>query len=191
MKNITWEINEAFIFPESYGNPIKASEVKVIPRWEQQADDLSLSVSGIYHLSAILEFDESKKRAKQLSNDSTLIDDVEWRGKQGYFEYAISFDVSLPKEVVNSSVQLNVKDINVELQDDGICQINYQVNCSYEEAQKESPEVLVQPIESTASIDLLETPIELNTEESILSEFLWDLDEDYTTVEIPLNNIRK
>ncbi|MBO2537476.1 hypothetical protein [Rummeliibacillus suwonensis] len=191
MSNITWEINESFIFPEAYGRPVKTEEIKVVPRWEQQIDDLSLQVSGIYHVSAYLEFDKEKERAKQLSNDCTLIDDVEWRDDKGYFEYAIAFDVSLPKEVVQSSIQLDARDVKVELQDDGICHVNYQVDCHYDEVKKEQPEILVQSTESTASADLLETPIELNSEESILSEFLWDLEEHYTTVEIPLNDIGK
>lgn len=199
MKNITREINESFIFPETYGRPIKASEVKVVPHWEKQVDDLSLTISGIYHVSAILEFDKDKERVKQLSNDCTLIDDVEWREKKAYFEYANPFEISLPKEIPQSSIALNARDIKVEMQDDGICQIKYQVDCSYDELQDELSETVavaqaeVQPIESTAtaSIDLLETPIESNSEDSILSEFLWDLEEHYNTVEIQLNGIRK
>lgn len=193
MKNITREINESFIFPEAYGRPIKASEVKVVPHWEKQVDDLSLTISGIYHLSAILEFDTEKERVKQLSNDCTLIDDVEWREKEAYFEYANPFEISLPKEIPQSSIALNARDIKVEMQDDGICQIKYQVDCSYDELQDELLETVaaVQPIESTASVDLLETPIESNSEDSILSEFLWDLEEQYNTVEIQLNGIRK
>ena len=49
-------------FRKHYGRPIKASEVKVVPHWEKQVDDLSLTISGIYHLSAILEFDKEKER---------------------------------------------------------------------------------------------------------------------------------
>ena len=67
------------------------------------------------------------------------------------------------------------------MQDDGICQIKYQVDCSYDELQDELANTVasVQPIESTALVDLVETSIESNSEDSILSEFLWDLEEHY------------
>ncbi|MGM9966269.1 MAG: hypothetical protein ACI383_02190 [Rummeliibacillus sp.] len=192
MKNITREINESFIFPESYGCPVKVREIKVVPHWEQQVDDLSLTISGIYHLSAFLEFDKEKERVKQLSNECTLIDDVEWKEKEAYFEYANPFEISLPKEIPQSSVKLNARDIKVEMQDDGICQVKYQVECSYEELQNESSEAVVQPVESTDLVDLSDTSTEAyDDEESIISELLWDLEEHYTTVEIQLNGIRK
>lgn len=190
MQKITWEINESFIFPETYGCPVKASEIHVKPRWEQQVDDLSVSLSGIYHLSAFLEFDTSKERAKQLSNESTLIDEVEWKDKLGYFEYAIPLDVSLPKDnVVHSSVKLDARDIKVELKEDGVCHINCHVDCLYDEEKDDSP-IVEQPHESNTVIMHSETAENAENEESILSEFLWDLEEHYTRVEIPLNKIR-
>ncbi|WP_102691179.1 hypothetical protein [Rummeliibacillus pycnus] len=197
MQKITWEINELFIFPETYGCPVKANEIHVKPRWEQQVDDLSVSLSGIYHLSAFLEFDVDKEREKQLSNECTLIDEVEWQDKQAYFEYAIPLDVNLPKErVVHSTIQLNTRDIDVQLRDDGICHIKCQVDCLYDEVQDESSEV-VQSYESNTVIHHSETvsdPVSdseiTEVEESILSEFLWDLEEHYTRVEIPLNKVR-
>ncbi|MFJ8262323.1 hypothetical protein ACIQ4I_10245 [Rummeliibacillus sp. NPDC094406] len=194
MQKITWEINEAFIFPETYGCPVKANDIHVKPRWEQQVDDLSVSLSGIYHLSAFLEFDAGKEREKQLSNECTLIDEVEWQEKQGYFEYAIPLDVSLPKEgIVHSSIQLNTRDVDVQLREDGVCNIKCHVDCLYDEMPEESPEV-AHPFESNSVILHSETATDMvanaDSEESILSEFLWDLEEHYTRVQIPLNKIR-
>ncbi len=190
MQKITWEINESFIFPETYGCPVKASKVHVTPRWEQKVDEYSVSLTGIYHLSAFLEFDKGKEMAKQLSNDCTLIDEVEWQDKQGYFEYAIPLDVSLPKiGVVHSSIDLNARDVNVELQENGICKISSNIDCLYEE-EKEEPEV-VQPSEGNELKEQGESVENTDSEESILSEFLWDLEEHYTTVELQLNKIRK
>lgn len=190
VQKITWEINESFIFPETYGCPVKASEVHVTPRWEQQVDDLSVSLLGIYHLSAFLEFDAGKERAKQLSNECTLIDEVEWQDKLGYFEYAIPLDVSLPKDnVVHSSVQLNARDINVKLDDDGVCHIKCHVDCLYDEEQDKTQKV-EQPHESNVLLMHSEAAEDAEKGESILNDFLWDLDEQYTRVEIPLNKIR-
>lgn len=194
MQKITWEINESFIFPETFGSPVKAGEIHVTPRWEQKVDELSVSLSGIYHLLAFLEFDDGKERAKQLSNECIFIDEVEWQEKKAYFEYAIPLDVSLPKEgIIHSSIQLKTRDVQAKLQEDGVCHIKYHVDCLYEEPQEESSKV-EQTIES--STDSKESSssgsaVTTDVEESILSEFLWDLKEHYTTVEVHLNKVRK
>lgn len=214
MKKITWEINESFVFPEIYGKPTSLNKVKITPRWEQQEDELSVSLTGIYHIAANVEFDDTQEVLQQLENESTLVDEVDVEGSEGYFEYAIPLNVSLPNDKIDqSTVVLNTKNLQTKVSDNGICVISCQVDCEYknveekevvetprveaqsevvqnEEVQVAETEKVVQLTTNESPMDLLEKPIVVDQDESILSQILWDLEEHYSVEEIPLNNVR-
>ncbi|WP_150284721.1 hypothetical protein [Rummeliibacillus sp. TYF-LIM-RU47] len=214
MKKITWEINESFVFPEIYGKPTSLNKVKITPRWEQQEDELSVSLTGIYHIAANVEFDDTQEVLQQLENESTLVDEVDVEGNEGYFEYAIPLNVSLPNDKIDqSTVVLNAKNLQTKVSDNGICVISCQVDCEYsnveekevveaprveaqselvqnEEVQVAETEKVVQLTTNESPMDLLEKPIVVDQDESILSQILWDLEEHYSVEEIPLNNVR-
>ena len=66
---------------------------------EERTND-AVRLIGIYHISTNVMFEEGK-RPENLVESVILIDDVEMKGNEGYFEYAVPLNIDLPGEAEN------------------------------------------------------------------------------------------
>ncbi|MBK3493455.1 hypothetical protein JFL43_00935 [Viridibacillus sp. YIM B01967] len=184
MQHISWEIAEGFNFPESFGKPQEASNVKITPRWTQEESGESVFLTGIYHISANVAFAKGEEPHHGTSTWTT-IEDLDMQGESGYFEYAVPLHVNLPKERVNSDVpvQLKVDKIATTFQGDGSCHFNWQATCHYDEPQVAVAEVIIENSPSPVVQEVIEEPQS--------DVFLWDLEDTYTIKSYALKEIRK
>src|SRR6185437_15722465 len=80
-----------------------------------------------------------------------LIDDVELDGHNGYFEYAVPFNIDLPPEA-NDPLNIVTANAQCEMEGQGAIALIWEVQCSYRE-------IIVVPKDSTNQ-DIAEATVE-------------------------------
>lgn len=147
MKDISWEMDEHFFFPNELGAVAEVQSLKISPQWVPVELDNSKRVNGIYHFAVEVAFNDTEEATLQ---KGTYIEELDFSNNVGYFEYALPFGIDLP----DTAKQLdNVKVIIEGPQSavfDGGCQVKWNVRCQYEEhavEKIENQEIVVKNIE--------------------------------------------
>lgn len=132
MAKIDWEMMTQFIFSKEYGIVEEVVSVQVIPRWQQEITEDSIRLTGIYHIKATVRFNPAVKPS---FSEGTLIEYIDLKGDEGYFEYSMPLEVDLPKEKVasNCKLDLSVDDISYFVYDGSSCTFKWEVQCTFEE----------------------------------------------------------
>lgn len=144
MEEFVWTVKESFTFP-LFG-VVKGSEMlRVTPQWEEIHSDSSVRLVGVYHIAAKMTFDFGV--VDGLVDNSVAIHDLDLEGSNGYFEYAVPFDVDLPDQVENP--QMAVRNIRTAFEN-GNCAISWDVVCNYvkQEVKIENPK----PVKKVAKV---------------------------------------
>ncbi len=133
MQNINWEMMTQFVFPEQCGCVEEIVSVDIKPIWQQIETDESVRLVGIYHIAAVARFnpDETPEYC-----EGTLIDQLEFDGSDGYFEYALPLEVDLPREKVaeKHQPQVCVNDVSFFVYDGSSCTFKWEVDCKFKES---------------------------------------------------------
>lgn len=188
MKKVQWEMNEKFIFPEAAGLPTGAEKVKVTPRFLEEATEDAVRLKGIYHIAANVSFDEGEYSLEDYSK-AILIDDVDLNEQMGYFEYAVPLNIDLPSEAGNP-LEVHVSNARCVVNGQGVCEINWDVECSYKEVVVEEKVVeKVVEIEevSKTAVAILETSV-VHDEDEVLS-FLSELEDGVSSTVFRSNDV--
>lgn len=131
MKQVSWRMEEAFVFPAEIGQPTAAKEIQVTPRFTAETVEGRPKLTGIYHLAVHVNLND-----KTVENDdigeSILIEDLDLNGKTGYFEYAVPFNIDFPPEAENP-VDIQTLNPSYDVKDHHLS-IVWDVECTYEEA---------------------------------------------------------
>lgn len=132
MKKVKWEMNEQFAFPDFAGIPTGAETLSVTPMFSEERNEDAVRLTGIYHIAANVSFNEGES-GTQIPEGATLIDDVDLNEQMGYFEYAVPLNIDLPSEV-DGPLDVVVKNTQSEVDDKGIFEVVWNVECTYKEA---------------------------------------------------------
>lgn len=133
MQNINWEMMTQFVFPEQCGIVEEILTVDIKPIWQQVETDDSVRLVGIYHIAAVARFNPN---GLPEYCEGTLIDQLEFDGHDGYFEYALPLEVDLPREKVaeKNQPQVYVNDVSFFVYDGSSCTFKWGVDCKFEES---------------------------------------------------------
>lgn len=141
-----WEINENFIFPSFLGNVIGTPSIQVKPSWQQQVENESVLLNGVYVIKGHVQFDFNPIEDEQ-QPQGILIEHIDVEQDQAYFEYAIPFSIDFPKEEVET---VTIEALSPKLVADkgSACNCSWQVQCHLE---KKAPVV--------AETEVVEAPV--------------------------------
>ncbi|HWK24302.1 MAG TPA: hypothetical protein VNS08_14835 [Ureibacillus sp.] len=133
MQKINWDMMTQFVFPEQLGVVEEVLSVDVKPVWQQIETEDSVRLVGIYHIAAIARFNPDEIPEY---GDGTYIEELEFEGNNGYFEYALPLEVDLPREKVayDCSPQVCVNDVSTLIYDGSNCTFKWDVDCQFDEA---------------------------------------------------------
>ena len=120
-----WEVEEVFTFPLELGCVKEEKKINIQVNWEAKKLMQVVHIRGIYHITAKVQF--GLERQVQ-SNTGTLIEHIDLEGDEGYFEYAIPFNLELPNGELKD---LRVENIKTTCQES--LHIAWQVICVYDE----------------------------------------------------------
>ena len=186
MQNINWEMMTQFVFPEQCGCVEEILSVDIKPIWQQVETDESVRLVGIYHIAALARFnpDETPQYC-----EGTLIDQLEFDGFDGYFEYALPLEVDLPREkvAVENQPQVCVNDVSFFVYDGSSCTFKWEVDCQFKESVEGAlfkHEPIVQPmpvlekpnLESVQNIEELQLNNEAPEETKVTEELRFGSD---------------
>lgn len=183
MEEIVWSVEERFTFP-AIGVAKEAEMIRVTPQWQVENDASSDRLVGVYHIAASLAFDPAI--ADGLEDDSVEINEVDFDGSKGYFEYAVPFTVDFPKHV--DTLSLAVRDVQTAFEGNSFA-ITWDVACNYKELKPVTAK-LQHEIEFADELEEVVFIEPAQTERSVTSApLIWDLTENYTVIEIKLDQI--
>lgn len=139
MKDITWEMDEHFFFPNDLGAVTEVQSLKISPQWVSAETNNSKRLDGIYHFAVKVAFNDAEAATLQ---KGAYIEELDLEQNVGYFEYALPFAIDLP----DTAGQLDGVKVSVEGQKsavlDGGCQVKWHVRCQFEEHAAEQ-EIIV------------------------------------------------
>ena len=132
MKKLKWNMEEVFYFPENVGVPKDARVVKVKAGFTEKRSEDAVRLSGIYHITAKLDFTEGQRR-EEFPSEAVFVDDVELEGQTGYFEYAVPLYIDLPPET-GHPLNIEATDVQSTFDGEGAFTVAWNVNCTHGEA---------------------------------------------------------
>ena len=94
------EVKFDFLFPFVEQEIKGITDVKITPQWEY-VEGFN-KVIGVYHIAALVQFNEGPKGVHHISDSEIAIEHVDLQEDIGYFEYALPLEFSLahvPDEV--------------------------------------------------------------------------------------------
>ena len=187
MKEVEWDIQEVFSFPESLGQVVEVIEVAVSPKWQKEELTDSVRLSGIYHVKATVRLEQGETSAEGI-----LIEELDIGDRGAYFEYAMPLQIDLPKESYQK-IDVHVKDTKPDILQSGSLSLGWKVACLL------TPEENRIPTQTAVKADAVveDTEFEWKPSEKSLSEeepyeldFLVNLPEHYTEAVFQSNKIR-
>ena len=132
MKKLKWNMEEVFYFPENVGVPKDARVVKVKAGFTEKRTEDAVRLSGIYHITAKLDFAEGERR-EEFPSEAVFVDDVELEEGTGYFEYAVPLYIDLPPET-GHPLSIEATDVQSTFDGQGAFTVAWNVNCMHGEA---------------------------------------------------------
>ncbi|MFC7684524.1 hypothetical protein [Ureibacillus sp. GCM10028918] len=176
MQKINWDMMTQFVFPEQLGVIEEVVSVDIKPIWQQIETEDSVRLVGIYHIAAVARFNPDELPEY---NDGTFIEELEFEGNNGYFEYALPLEIDLPREKIafESSPQVSINDISHFVYDGSNCTFKWDVDCQFDE----SVEGALFQYEQQTPIELEQPPL---PEKPVLQEIAPVVSEE--TPEIPV-----
>lgn len=134
-------MKEHFVFPAEIGQPTGAENIQVTPRFTAETVEGRPKLTGIYHIATTVNVTGKKIEAYEVG-EATVIDDLDLTENNGYFEYALPFNIDFPPEAENP-VDLKTLNPSYEINNNQLA-IVWEVACTYEEAGIEQQNEKVQ-----------------------------------------------
>ena len=189
MTTKTWDVKEQFRFPQSFGVPKEIKNVEVTPQCEVTEKENIIQIVGIYHITCHVKFEEGEEE-HHATSEFTEIEDLDVQGEVGYFEYAVPMSIEFGKDKLKegSKPTVHVNHINSKPTEQASIEVGWTVHCEYEEAP--IPEPIKKPIAEVETPNPAE-PMEVKNPkgEEFELQFILDLDDGYTKLTFPSNNI--
>ena len=113
METVTWPVQQQFYFPEEVGVAQRVTQYSIVPMWEKVPREKSVRLTGIYRITATIQFDKGV-----CACEGILIDDLDENDGAHYFEYGTPLEVDLPLRPYES-IQLQVIDDSANIQSNG------------------------------------------------------------------------
>ena len=117
-------MQQQFYFPEEVGVAQRVTEYSIVPMWEKVPREKSVRLTGIYRITATIQFDKGV-----CACEGILIDDLDENDGAHYFEYGTPLEVDLPIRPYES-IQLQVIDDSANIQSNGTLIISCTVQCN-------------------------------------------------------------
>lgn len=189
MEMRTWDEREQFLFPASFGVPKEIKSVEVTPKYEHKETFDTVQVSGIYHITCHVEFEEGE-HPHHATSEFTHIEDLDVQGEVGYFEYAVPMSVEIAKEKIQkgSAPTLDVSKVQSKTTDNAAIEIAWSVTCKYEAPKMVEPEPEPVDVEVEEKVEVVEVPQESSVIESEL-QFILNLDDGMSKLTFPSNYV--
>ncbi|KGR74423.1 hypothetical protein [Ureibacillus sinduriensis] len=132
MQKINWDMMTQFVFPEQLGLVEEVVSVDIKPIWQQIETEDSVRLVGIYHIAAVARFNPDELPEY---SDGTLIEELEFEGNNGYFEYALPLEIDLPRDKVayDCTPDISVNDVAHFVYDGSNCTFKWDVDCQFSE----------------------------------------------------------
>lgn len=133
VQKINWDMMTQFVFPEQLGLVEEIVSVDIKPIWQQIETEDSVRLVGIYHIAAVARFNPDELPEY---SDGTLIEELEFEGNNGYFEYALPLEIDLPRDKVayDCTPDISVNDVAHFVYDGSNCTFKWDVDCQFNEA---------------------------------------------------------
>ena len=132
-------MQQQFYFPEEVGVAQRVTQYSIVPMWEKVPREKSVRLTGIYRITATIQFDKGI-----CACEGILIDDLDENDGTHYFEYGTPLEVDLPLRPYES-IQLQVIDDSANIQSNGTLIISCTVQCDLVVNEPEEPK-LEQPV---------------------------------------------
>lgn len=183
----SWDVKEQFLFPASFGVPKEIKSVEVTPQFEQQESDESIQITGIYHITCHVEFEEGEF-AHHATSEFTQIEDLDVQGEIGYFEYAVPMSVDIMKDNIQpgDTPTLKVQHIHSKTTEQASIEIGWSVQCEYESP---APALVLAEVEPEVAVEVAVEVLESSRIEQSELQFIFDLDDGESKLTFPSNNI--
>ena len=139
METVTWPVQQQFYFPEEVGVAQRVTEYSIVPMWEKVPREKSVRLTGIYRITATIQFDKGV-----CACEGILIDDLDENDGAHYFEYGTPLEVDLPLRPYES-IQLQVIDDSANIQSNGTLIISCTVQCNLVVNEPDEPK-MEQPV---------------------------------------------
>ncbi|SDM79454.1 hypothetical protein SAMN05518871_102253 [Psychrobacillus sp. OK028] len=188
MTTRTWDVKEQFRFPQSFGVPMEIKNVAVTPQCEIAEKEDIVQVVGIYHITCHVKFEEGEHE-HHATSEFTEIEDLDLQGEVGYFEYAVPMSIEIGKDKIKEGSKpiVHVNHIHSKPTQQMAIEIGWTVHCDYDEAIEPAPIESFVELESPNPAEPMEVK-NPNGEEFEL-QFILDLDDGYSKVSYPSNNV--
>ena len=133
VQKFNWDMMTQFVFPEQYGVVEEVVSVDIKPIWQQIETEDSVRLVGIYHIAAVARFNPNELPE---TCDGTLIEELDFEGNNGYFEYGLPLEVDLPRDKVayDCSPQVSINDVSYFVYDGSNCTFKWDVDCQFDES---------------------------------------------------------
>ncbi len=164
MKQVNWYMKESFVFPAEIGQPTKAEEIQVTPRFTAETVEGRPKLTGIYHLAVTVNLTGEKVESYDVG-ESVVIDDLDLNENNGYFEYALPFNIDFPPEAENP-VDIETLNPSFEVQGHHLS-VLWEVSCTYAEAGIAQENKKAQKVKEEAQEEVVvakEEPVESKQE---------------------------
>lgn len=102
-------VNFDFLFPFVEHEIEGITDVKITPQWEY-VEGLN-RVIGVYHIAALVQFNERPKGVHHFSNTEVAIEHVDIQEDIGYFEYALPLEYQIAH--VPDEVNITVENLEI------------------------------------------------------------------------------
>ena len=132
-------MQQQFYFPEEVGVAQRVTQYSIVPMWEKVPREKSVRLTGIYRITATIQFDKGI-----CACEGILIDDLDENDGTHYFEYGTPLEVDLPLRPYES-IQLQVIDDSANIQSNGTLIIACTVQCNLVVNEPEEPK-MEQPV---------------------------------------------
>lgn len=149
MKEVKWQMQEHFSFPTHLGKVKEVSTFTVTPQWDKEELVDSVRLTGIYHITASVQFEQGESEQVGI-----FIEDVDLDAQVAYFEYALPLEIDLPKAQYKE-LAVNIVDTNAVAHQKGGAEFVWDVQCDLLKKEPVAVAVGVEPIS-----EVVNTPVE-------------------------------
>lgn len=189
MKEVKWQMQEHFSFPSHLGKVKEVSTFTVTPQWDKEELVDSVRLTGIYHITASVKFEQG-----ECEQVGIFIEDVDLDAQLAYFEYALPLEIDLPKAQYKE-LSVNIVDTNAAAHHTGGAEFVWDVQCHLLKiepvvvAVEPTPEV-PKPVVAVVAEVVDDTEVEVVAEVPNELDFFEELPDQFSAAILLSNKVR-
>lgn len=191
MKEVKWQMQEHFSFPSHLGKVKEVSTFTVTPQWDKEELIDSVRLTGIYHITASVQFEQG-----ECEQVGIFIEDVDLDAQLAYFEYALPLEIDLPKAQYKE-LTVNIVDTNATAHKTGGAEFVWDVQCNLLKTEPVVVAVAVEPISEKVSepiaVAVAVEPVSVETAVAVVKDeldFFEELPDQFSSAILLSNKVR-